>query len=64
MNIIYQVNTQRFESESRGMNHVEGGWPKDINSADLEQTMRFRKFDNIAYSSYEEPSAKTINVFR
>ncbi|XP_065676617.1 dynein intermediate chain 3, ciliary-like [Hydra vulgaris] len=95
----HEVNTKRFESESRGMNHVEGGWPKDINSSDIEQTMRFRKkvekdeqyintltslgsimerciqqnnsiniyeeyFENIAYASSEEPSAKTINVFR
>lgn len=39
----HEVNTQRFESESRGMNHVEGGWPKDINPAEIEQTMRYRK---------------------
>ena len=25
------------------MNHVEGGWPKDINPAENDQTMRFRK---------------------
>lgn len=25
------------------MNHVEGGWPKDINPAEIEQTMRYRK---------------------
>ena len=25
------------------MNHTEGGWPKDINPAEIEQTMRFRK---------------------
>jgi len=37
------VNTERFECESRGMNHTEGGWPKDINPAEIEQTMRFRK---------------------
>ena len=40
---LLQVNTERFESESRGMNHSEGGWPKDINPAEIEQTMRFRK---------------------
>jgi len=39
----HEVNTERFESENRGINHVEGGWPKDINSAEVEQTMRFRK---------------------
>ena len=38
-----QVNTERFETQSRGINHVEGGWPKDINPAEVEQTMRFRK---------------------
>ncbi|XP_047239768.1 dynein axonemal intermediate chain 2 isoform X5 [Girardinichthys multiradiatus] len=39
----HQVNTERFESNSCGMNHVEGGWPKDINPKDVEQTIRFRK---------------------
>uniref|UniRef100_A0A3Q3GGK1 Dynein axonemal intermediate chain 2 n=1 Tax=Labrus bergylta TaxID=56723 RepID=A0A3Q3GGK1_9LABR len=39
----HQVNTKRFESESRGINHVEGGWPKDINPHEMEQTIRFRK---------------------
>ncbi|XP_065066002.1 dynein intermediate chain 3, ciliary-like [Rhopilema esculentum] len=39
----HEVNTERFETESRGINHVEGGWPKDINPAEIEQTTRFRK---------------------
>ena len=38
-----QVNTERVEVESRGVNHVEGGWPKDINPQEMEQTIRFRK---------------------
>ncbi|XP_059478462.1 dynein intermediate chain 3, ciliary [Neocloeon triangulifer] len=38
-----QVNTARPEFDDRGMNHVEGGWPKDLNPADPEQTLRFRK---------------------
>lgn len=29
--------------ESCGVNHVEGGWPKDVNPQELEQTIRFRK---------------------
>ena len=29
--------------ESRGVNHIEGGWPKDVNPLELEQTIRFRK---------------------
>ncbi|XP_061887106.1 dynein axonemal intermediate chain 2 isoform X2 [Entelurus aequoreus] len=39
----FRVNTERFESESCGINHVEGGWPKDINPQEMEQTIRFRK---------------------
>lgn len=29
--------------ESCGVNHIEGGWPKDVNPQELEQTIRFRK---------------------
>lgn len=25
------------------MNHIEGGWPKDVNTADEEQTKRYRR---------------------
>ena len=25
------------------MNHTEGGWPKDVNPAEVEQTIRYRK---------------------
>ncbi|XP_035695576.1 dynein intermediate chain 3, ciliary-like [Branchiostoma floridae] len=39
----HEVNTERFESESRGVNHVEGGWPKDVNPQEVEQTIRYRK---------------------
>lgn len=39
----FQVNTERFETTSCGINHMEGGWPKDINPAEMEQTIRVRK---------------------
>ncbi|XP_061554588.1 dynein axonemal intermediate chain 2-like isoform X1 [Phycodurus eques] len=39
----HEVNTKRFEFENQGINHVEGGWPKDINPLEMEQTIRFRK---------------------
>ncbi|EDV28257.1 uncharacterized protein TRIADDRAFT_20628 [Trichoplax adhaerens] len=39
----HEVNTERFETENRGVNHVEGGWPKDINPQEVEQTIRYRK---------------------
>ena len=37
------INTARTEVVGQGMNHTEGGWPKDINCADPEQTSRYRK---------------------
>ncbi|NXX74612.1 DNAI2 protein, partial [Urocolius indicus] len=40
---VHEVNTEPVLVESRGMNHVEGGWPKDIDAQDVEQTTRFRK---------------------
>lgn len=38
-----EVNTERATFESRGMCHVEGGWPKDVSLADPEQTTRYRR---------------------
>ena len=37
------MNTVRFETEHRGINHVEGGWARDINPLEPDQTSRFRK---------------------
>ncbi|XP_046709967.1 dynein axonemal intermediate chain 2 [Silurus meridionalis] len=39
----HEVNSECFQTETRGINHVEGGWPKDVNPLDLEQTIRYRK---------------------
>lgn len=39
----FQTNTERVTTENRGMNHVEGGWPKDVNIQEVEQTIRYRK---------------------
>jgi dynein intermediate chain 2, axonemal len=38
-----QVNTERREVSSRGINHVEGGWPRDVDPTEVEQTIRYRK---------------------
>ncbi|XP_067145077.1 dynein intermediate chain 3, ciliary-like [Centruroides vittatus] len=38
-----QVNTEHYGTESRGMNHEEGGWPKDVDPTDEKQVTRFRK---------------------
>lgn len=37
------MNTVCYESSSCGINHTEGGWPKDISPHEMEQTIRFRK---------------------
>ncbi len=37
------MNTDHFETENRGTNHVEGGWPRDIDPFDPHQTLRFRR---------------------
>lgn len=38
-----EANTENAAFKSRGMNHAEGGWPKDVNYLDEEQTTRQRK---------------------
>ncbi|XP_059149327.1 dynein intermediate chain 3, ciliary-like isoform X2 [Physella acuta] len=39
----HDANTERFETTIRGINHTEGGWPKDVNPNELEQVTRYRK---------------------
>ena len=40
----HEINTERFETGSRGINHTEGGWPKDVNPAEVEQVTRYSWF--------------------
>lgn len=37
------VNTTNDSYNASGLNHTEGGWPKDININDEEQTARYKK---------------------
>jgi dynein intermediate chain 2 len=37
------VNTERFSYVSQGMLHLEGGWPKDVDSTEKDQTLRYKK---------------------
>ncbi|XP_031353490.1 dynein intermediate chain 3, ciliary-like [Photinus pyralis] len=39
----HDANTTRATFVHSGMNHTEGGWPKDINKEDEEQTKRYRR---------------------
>ena len=38
-----QVNTPLRDIATIGINHTEGGWPKDIGCRDIEATTRYRK---------------------
>lgn len=40
---LSEVNTMSTTTESRGILHTEGGWPKDVNYLDSEQTLRYRR---------------------
>lgn len=40
---LHEVNTISHPTESRGMNHMEGGWPADVDHKDVEQVARFKK---------------------
>lgn len=39
----HEINTERFSTNGQGINHTEGGWPKDVDPNEVEQTIRFRK---------------------
>lgn len=38
-----QVNTETIDFASTGMNHTEGGWPKDVSTTEDDQKVRYRK---------------------
>ena len=38
-----QVNTETASFTNRGILHTQGGWPKDVDAADVEHTIRYRK---------------------
>lgn len=40
---VSQVNTTTATYRDNKMYHYEGGWPKDVNMKDLEQTVRYRR---------------------
>ncbi|XP_037906084.1 dynein intermediate chain 2, axonemal-like [Hermetia illucens] len=40
---LSECNTENVQYAHHGMNHIEGGWPKDVNMHDEEQTLRYRK---------------------
>ena len=39
----HSVNTERVLTESRGQSHSEGGWPKEIDAGEPQDTSKWRK---------------------
>ena len=39
----HYINTEVTQTVSTASNHVEGGWPKDVNPNEMEQVARYRK---------------------
>lgn len=39
----HEAQTERYFTTNAEVCHVEGGWPKDVDSKDVEQTIRLRK---------------------
>ncbi|XP_059720722.1 dynein axonemal intermediate chain 2 [Haemorhous mexicanus] len=40
---VHEVNTERAQVSIRGVNHVEGGWPKHVDPKNPELTTRYRE---------------------
>ncbi|NWI59043.1 DYI3 protein, partial [Calyptomena viridis] len=40
---VDEVNTERVQVTIRGVNHVEGGWPKHVDPRNTDMTTRFRE---------------------
>jgi dynein intermediate chain 2, axonemal len=39
----HEANTERKETKSSSMRHVEGGWPKEVDFTEQSDVSRFRK---------------------
>lgn len=39
----HAVNTARVQTKSRAMTHIEGGWPKEIDATEAQDTLKWRK---------------------
>jgi len=55
--VCQQCNTERKEFSDKGMNHWTGGWPRDVDPSDVDQTTRFLK-----KISKDEAYVKTIEA--
>jgi len=40
---VTEVNTESVQYKQQGMCHMEGGWPKEVDATEKDQTTRFKK---------------------
>lgn len=57
------INTKRVLLKDRGINHAEGGWPKDVQYDDEEQTARYRRREERA-DNYVNSIMETYPKFK
>ena len=41
--VVLQVNTNAVMFATKAINHVEGGWPKEVDYTEAEHVIRYRK---------------------
>ena len=47
------MNTERVVMKNTSMQHIEGGWPKDVDFTEQSDVKRFRKKASIWYFAYD-----------
>lgn len=50
----HEANTVAVILASKAMNHVEGGWPKDIDYSEAEHTIRWDTDEGLAWSTVQQ----------
>ena len=63
----HECNTVSHDMETHGINHTEGGWPKDVNPQEIEQVIRYRKKvekDELYVNTLMELSKQMENCIR
>eukprot|EP00002_Diphylleia_rotans_P016056 TRINITY_DN311_c0_g1_i3.p1 TRINITY_DN311_c0_g1~~TRINITY_DN311_c0_g1_i3.p1 ORF type:complete len:496 (+),score=87.81 TRINITY_DN311_c0_g1_i3:405-1892(+) len=56
----HEIVTEKFATQSQGVLHLEGGWPKDIDPSEAESTIRYRR--KVEKSDEYARSVKALGV--
>lgn len=63
----HEANTERFSAQSHGMQHKEGGWPKDIDPNEIDQRNMYQRKverDDAYIASVQQLAGATEPVMR